>query len=105
MLEKSIMKKAMFFMLVFVVVLFGGIYLFKKAIFSNEKKAIKKSMLQLVVVSAATAKDGSWAPQIKVTGNLRTVNGVDITTQLAGMVSKIFLPLEQEFTKVNYSFY
>lgn len=84
------MKKAMFFMLVFVAILFGGIFFLKQFIFVEQKKAIKKTMSQLIVVSATTAKTSSWAPQLKVTGSLRTVKGVEVTTELGGMIEKIY---------------
>ena len=77
-------------MLISVGVLFGGIFIIKQFIFLKNKKAIKVTLSQVVTISATAAKKSSWSPQLNVTGSLRTVKGVNVTTQLAGMIEKIY---------------
>lgn len=43
----------------------------------------------VIYVSAVTAEESTWQPQIKASASLRAVTGVNVTTQLAGMVDTI----------------
>ena len=43
----------------------------------------------VVTVSASKAQMTDWNPQYKVTGSVRTVKGVNVTTELAGMIREI----------------
>jgi membrane fusion protein (multidrug efflux system) len=48
-----------------------------------------QAMIPPTVVSTATAKEEAWRDRIEVVGSLRAVQGVDVTTELAGLVSAI----------------
>jgi membrane fusion protein (multidrug efflux system) len=84
------MKKAMIIMLIIVGILFGGIFGYK---------AIKGLMISHymasmgappVYVAAADVKYANWQAQYKAAGNIRAVLGVNVTTELAGMVRTIY---------------
>jgi len=46
-----------------------------------------------VTVSAMTVTAESWQPKLVATGSLRAINGVDITTEIAGLIKTIqFVP-------------
>jgi len=87
------MKKPMLIMLIVVVLLFGGIFGYK--IFMG--RMISHYMATMgappVYVSAMDVKYYNWQPQLKAAGSLRAVLGVNITTELAGMIRSIhFVP-------------
>lgn len=48
-----------------------------------------QAMIPPTMVSTATAKAEAWRDEIDVVGSLRAVQGVDVTTELAGLVSAI----------------
>lgn len=83
------MKKAFFLMLLFVVILFGVIFGLK---WIENKKTLavrKKAQNIIATVSSVEAKKETWTPKIKVVGSTRTVKGVNVTTELAGMIREI----------------
>lgn len=84
------MKKAMFFMLVFVGVLFGVVFGYKALMLQGEKQYIRKHSVPIVTISASRAKKATWTKQLHVTASLRTVKGVDVTTELGGMIRDIY---------------
>ena len=84
------MKKAMFFMLLFVVVLFGGIFFFKYLVAREQKAYIKAHQVIITTVSAMQAPLKEWQPHLDATGSLRTVKGVNVTTELGGMIRDIY---------------
>ena len=93
------MKKALFFMLLSVTILFGGIFILKKLILDKEKAAQKRKISQVINVSATKAKISSWTTQLYSTGSLRTYKGVYITTELAGMIDHIYFTSGEDVKK------
>lgn len=89
-------KKVMTIMLIFLAVLFGGIFAYK--IFMNYM--IKKYMgsMGAPTFTVSTMKVGfqSWQPKLHASGSLRAVKGVDVTTEIAGLIRSIsFTPGQQ----------
>ncbi|MFI4938457.1 MAG: efflux RND transporter periplasmic adaptor subunit [Candidatus Berkiellales bacterium] len=84
------MKKRMVIMLIGMFILFGGIFAYQ--IFKNTmmKKHMSKNISPPVTVSAMTAKTELWQQHIKASGSLRAVEGVDVTTEIAGLVRNIY---------------
>lgn len=76
-------------MLVFVGALFGLIFIFKMFQVIMMKHFTNDHKTPVVTISAMTAQTSQWEPQLKATGSLRTVKGVQVTTELAGMVRTI----------------
>jgi len=82
------MNKPMKIMLIAVAVLFGAIFAYKT--FQNVMmKKFLANMAPSVTISAVKAELSDWEPQYKVTGSLRTVKGVNVTTELSGMIREI----------------
>jgi membrane fusion protein (multidrug efflux system) len=82
------LEKPMFIMLGSVGILFVLIFAYKA--FGNYM--IKKYMSQKpppVSVSAMKASYEPWQPKMKTSGSLRAVKGVDVTTEIAGLVRNI----------------
>jgi membrane fusion protein (multidrug efflux system) len=79
------MTKRMVIMLVFVTLLFGSIFGFKllKVLFMSHPPQ------PVVTVSTTPAQFQEWQPKLRAIGTLTAIDGVDITTELAGMVKEI----------------
>src|SRR3990167_3662974 len=86
------MKKPMLIMIICVVALFGIIFLIKliKLHFRNEY--VKAHSTPIAVVSTIQAEEQAWSPELQAVGSLRTVKGVNITTELSGMIVSINFP-------------
>src|SRR5688572_22903552 len=85
------MTKPMRIMLICVGILFGSIFAYKLFTYMMMKHFLASNKEPIVTVSAAKAEITLWDPKLKATGSLRTVKGVDVTTELAGMVREIYL--------------
>ncbi len=83
------MNKKMKMMLISVVVLFGSIFTYKLIAGLMLKHAMSK---QSKVIDVATMKvtQAPWEPKLLAAGSVRAVRGVNVTTQLAGMVQTIY---------------
>src|SRR3990167_1137795 len=77
-------------MLVAVALLFGVVFFIKYLEKSAQKKYRETHKTQIFVVSAMNAGYQSWQVSEKGVGSLRTVQGVNVTTQLSGMVVNIY---------------
>jgi len=83
------MKKAMIIMLIGVGILFGGIFGYHMFAAYMMKQYFASNHEPVITISAAQVNYSDWQPKIKASGSLRAVKGVNITTELAGMVQKI----------------
>ena len=85
------MKRRMIIMLISVFVLFGLIFGWKG--FKAVMLARYLSHMHEATVTVSTMKVGfsTWNPVLKGVGSLRAIIGVEVTTELAGMVQKIYL--------------
>jgi len=85
------MKKVlvMTIMLVSVVIVFGGIFLFKYHKNTLIKKKEQENRNKVFTVSAIKANSSTWESKLQVVGSSRTVKGVNITPELSGMITKI----------------
>jgi membrane fusion protein (multidrug efflux system) len=83
-------KNRMFLMLLIVGILFGCIFGFK--FFKNYMimKFMNEHSSPTVTVSAMDVKNSNWQSELKASGSTRAVLGVNITTELAGMVKNIY---------------
>lgn len=87
-MDKQQINRRMRKMLIFVGILFGAIFLYKFFIGMLIKHKMQ-SQSQVVTVSAMKVTDTLWQPQIKASGSLRAIRGVNVTTELPGIVQKI----------------
>lgn len=83
------MRKRMMIMLVCVLVLFGaliGFNLFKAQMI---KKFMASNSAPPATVSATKVSYQEWQPQLSAVGSLRAVHGVNVTTEVAGLVREM----------------
>ncbi len=83
------MKKRMFIMLAVVGLLFGGIFGFKIFMMQMIKKSMASQQAPAVTVSTIRAEMHTWQPQLKAVGTLRAVRGVDVTSEITGLVKTV----------------
>ena len=82
------MTKRMVIMLVIVAALFGGLFGFKLFQASMMKKYMSFQMPP-AAVTALKAEYQPWQPQVKAVGSLRAVRGVDVSSEISGLVRSV----------------
>jgi len=86
----------MIYMLVAVGIIFGLIFGWKLFVSIMTKRYIASMSAPAVAVSTVTAEETLWQPTIESVGSIRAPLGVNVTTELAGMVQKmLFTPGSQ----------
>ncbi len=90
MMKEIFLKKQMIIMLVLVAILFGLIFGWKA--FGNYMKSqfFLKMQSPAVTVSTMKVEASLWQPALKAVGSMRARLGVNVTTELAGMVQTIY---------------
>src|ERR1700720_4128110 len=83
------MKKRMTIMLIAVGLLIGGLVGFNLFKGYMMQKYMGKGPQPPATVSAMKAEYQVWHPQLNAVGTLRAVRGVDVTTEVAGLVRSI----------------
>ncbi len=83
------MTKRMVIMLAAVVILFGGIFGYKAFMANMMKKYMSSGQMPPVTVTAEKASTDTWQPQIKAVGSLRAVRGVEVASEIAGLVKSV----------------
>jgi membrane fusion protein (multidrug efflux system) len=83
------LRRRMRIMLICVGILFGGIFLYK-FVMSLMIKYMMAHHSQTVTVSTMKADYALWQSELKAVGSLRAVRGVNVTSELAGMVKTIY---------------
>ena len=83
------MKKRMVIMLVIVGVLLGGLVGFNFFKGYMMQKYMASAPTPPATVSAMTAEYQQWQPQLSAVGTMRAVRGVDVTTEVAGLVRSV----------------
>ena len=87
------MKRVMFWRLVIVlalvILLVGGAVGFNMVKARFIRKAMAQNASAPQTVSTATAEYSQWQPQIRAVGSLRAIHGVEVTTEVAGLVRSV----------------
>ncbi len=76
-------------MLVVVGILFGGIFGYKAFMRAMMMKYMFAGGVPPAVVSAVKAESLPWQPRIRAVGSIRAVRGVDVTTEVPGLVESV----------------
>jgi len=84
------MTKRLLIMLLLLGLLFGGIFGYQIFKAKMTKKYMAQSANPAVTVSTIKVTSQDWQSLVKATGTLRTIKGVDVTTELAGLVRTIY---------------
>ncbi len=82
--------KRMLIMLAAVGILFGGIFVYHAYRAHMQRKSMASFRPPPVAVSAVKARYLTWQPQIKAVASLRAVRGVDVTSEISGLVQQIY---------------
>lgn len=83
------MTKRMIYMLIGVGILFGLIFGYTAFKSYMMKKYMTAGGVPPVTVTTIEAKNLSWQPKLKASGSLRAIKGVNVTTEIAGLVRTI----------------
>lgn len=83
-------SRPMKIMLISVSVLFGVIFLYKAVMTMFMKHYIATHSSPTITVSTTKVGYAQWQAKVTATGSLRAIQGVNVTTQLAGMVDTIY---------------
>lgn len=86
-------------MLISVAIIFGLIFGYKYFKASAIQKYLKQAGAPAVTVSTMKVTSSLWQPKLKAVGSLRARVGVNVTTELAGMVQTIYFTPGAQVTK------
>src|SRR5579864_1222275 len=89
-------KKRMTIMLISLGLLFGGIFIYKSIMGLMIKHFMAANKSPIVTVSTMKVDYQTWQPKLTAAGSLRAIRGVNVTTQLAGMVTHIYFKPGQD---------
>ncbi len=89
----------MIIMLVAVGLVFGGLFAYHAYEAMMQRKSMAGRLPPPVAVSAMRARYLSWQPEVKAVGSLRAVRGVDVTSEIAGLVSRVYFKSGQDAWK------
>lgn len=76
-------------MLIFLGILFGGIFVYKFYGSYMMRKSMSEQAMPPVAVSAMAVTYEAWQPKITGTATVRAINGVDLTSEVTGLVKTI----------------
>ncbi|MEM5372386.1 efflux RND transporter periplasmic adaptor subunit [Paraburkholderia azotifigens] len=93
---KRPMTKRMIIMLIFVGLLLSALAGFNLFRAHMIRKFMASNAAPPATVTAAVASYQTWQPQLAAVGSLRAVRGVDVTTEVAGLVREIAFSSGQE---------
>ena len=93
------MIKRMVIMLVCVGLLFGGIFGYKLFVARKIREVMSTSPQPPVTISAMKAEYQTWQPQLQAVGTTRALRGVDVTTEIAGLVLSLNFKSGEDVTK------
>lgn len=88
---KKYFNRPMVIMLISVAVLFTLVFGYQIIKHLFIRHAMQKNTAPVVTVSAMHAQYSWWQPKILTYGSMRAVNGVFVTTELAGLVRTVYL--------------
>ncbi len=83
------MKKRMGFMLLGILLLVGAVVGWKYYNYMQYQKTAAAAPVPSSTVTSTKAEFQQWQPQISAVGTLRALRGVDVTTEVAGLVRSI----------------
>jgi membrane fusion protein (multidrug efflux system) len=97
-MDKEAVRKRMKVMLIFVGILFGGILIYK-IIGGQLLKYFIASQSHVVGVATMEVRYAPWKPKHIASGSIRAIRGVNVTTEMAGLVQNIYFTPGAEVNK------
>ncbi|HET6396151.1 MAG TPA: efflux RND transporter periplasmic adaptor subunit [Pseudoxanthomonas sp.] len=92
-------RRRMFWMLVAVVVIFGGVFAFKAVMGAMTNQFFDNMPQPPVEVSTFQARSERWSDSADAVGTLVADNGTEVTTEAGGVVQRIFFESGQRVRK------
>jgi membrane fusion protein (multidrug efflux system) len=90
---KKFLNKPMWTMLICVAVLFGSLFIWKAVNAYLIVRQMRNMVQPTIAVSTTKVNFTLWQPTLKAVGTLRAILGINLTTELPGLVQNIhFLP-------------
>jgi membrane fusion protein (multidrug efflux system) len=89
MLGAFMKKSRMTIMLICVGTLFGSIFLYKIVVGFIIKNSLS-NQVRIIPVSSMKVTNSDWEPTLKASVSMRAIRGVNVTTELPGMVQTIY---------------
>lgn len=83
-------SRPMQIMLIALAILFGGIFIYKAIVAMMSKRFFATHQNPVVTVSTVPVVSKPWQELLKSVGSTRAIKGVNVTTELAGMVQTIY---------------
>lgn len=83
------MTKRLVIMLIVVAVVLGGVFGYRAVVNHFIQQFMASRGIPPQTVSTTTADVSAWQPEMQAVGTLRAVRGVDLSAQVAGIVSEI----------------
>jgi len=83
------MKKRMFFTILALVIVLGGIFGYQWLVAYKTQQFFDSQGAPVESVTAMTADTDTWQPSIRAVGSLEAVRGVDITAEITGKIIAI----------------
>lgn len=93
------MLKRMIIMLLAAGIVFGGIFGLRLFYAHKMQVAMQSSFVPVQTVSALRVGYEVWQPKLQFVGSFSSVNGVDVTTEVPGLVTKILCASGDEVKK------
>ena len=93
------MTKRMIIMLACVGLVLGGIFGYKAFVSHMIKKVMSSRQVPAVTVSTINAEMQAWQPKLSAVGTVRAKHGVEVTTELAGIVQNIYFKSGEDVRK------
>lgn len=87
--SKKLTRKYMRRMIIILAIVFGSLLLFNVARHLLMARFFAHFAMPAVSISTTTAKTETWTPLINTVGSLVAINGVQVSPQIAGMVTTI----------------
>lgn len=83
-------RKNMIILIAALIIFFGLIFLYKAVVNHFIMQYLQSASQQPATVSAMKVQYQEWLPEYKAAGSLRAVQGVNVTTEIAGLVRNIY---------------
>ncbi len=84
------MWTVMLIMVLAVFIIFAAIFGFKALVNHKMHKTMSANQVQIITVSSAKAAYQDWPQQLKATGSFSPVLGVDVTSEINGLVRAVY---------------
>lgn len=88
-MEKRVMWRRLVIVLVAMALVLGGVVAWNAIKAHFLRKFMTKNAAQPQTVSTTIARYSTWQPEVRAVGSLRAVHGVEVTTQVPGLVESI----------------